>query len=142
MGIGNKYAQGFTLLELLVVIALISVIFAVLSVSFSDNSRHVRATALELEIALKKTRLEAMLQGRSTQFAPLEDQSGYALYSGQEVMSEQVFKVDGMHLDLLKADHIRFYPNGRSNGADIKLSFQETVVHLTVDPLTGLVQAQ
>lgn|GEM_PF-3102628 len=142
MGIGNKYAQGFTLLELLVVIALMSVIFTVLSVSFSDNGRAARTTALELEAALKKTRLDAMFRGRSSKFTALENKRGYVISAGQDVVSEHMFKAEDVSIDLLNGDHISFYPNGRSNGGDIKISVQHGTVYLFVDPLTGLVEVQ
>ncbi|HSN20793.1 MAG TPA: GspH/FimT family pseudopilin [Usitatibacter sp.] len=144
-----RKSAGFTLLELLVVLALAAVIYAVLlGVPLrGGTSADLKASARTLAAALRETQATAMatrhdatltLDLESREFKVAGEKESRKLPSGidlklytaeSEVTSERV-------------GAIRFYPDGSSTGGRITVSSGERKFLVDVDWLTGRVSIE
>jgi len=137
---------GFTLLELLIVIALMGIIAALVVPMFGGpvSTSELRATARQLAAGLRLARSEAVSERRETFL--VVDVAGKRFKVDREAREHALpSKVD---LKLFTAQNdlvsqnvgsIRFYPDGGSNGGRITLGSGDRKYEVDVDWLTGRV---
>lgn len=138
---------GFTLLEMLAVIALIAVGVAVVSFSLGRglDSLRVREAGRELSLALRTARAKAITEGQP---ARVQFDLRRRLYQvpGQPPRAWPA----GMDLRLTSAaalgtgerGAIAFYPDGSSSGGNVRLSHDSRAWRVDVAWLTGDVRWQ
>lgn len=142
-GVPARAARGFTLVEIVVVVALIGVLFAVITVSVGEglNGAKVRAASRDLAAALRYTRTQAIVK-REAQVLTLNVETRTYTAPGKKAVelpkqmtmkmltaaSEQVD--DGV-------GSIRFFPDGSSTGGHIDLLREKAVWGIDIAWLTG-----
>jgi general secretion pathway protein H len=138
-------ARGFSLIEMIAVIVLIGLVFAMVSLSFSRSlsSARIQAASRDLVAALRFTRGQAIVKGKSTSLE-LDIENNRYMVPGREVVNLP----PQMHLALLTADNevtgrssgrIRFFPDGASTGGHISVFVGKEEWRINVDWLTGAV---
>ena len=137
--------SGFTLIELVAVVALIGIALAVLSLSFSKsmNSAKVQAASRDLVAALRYTRGQAIVKGRQAAL-DLDTQNNTYQAPGRPLV-----KLPGdMRMTLLTADseqtgatsgRIRFFADGASTGGHVSIFAGQREWRVNVNWLTGQV---
>jgi general secretion pathway protein H len=137
--------RGFTLLELLVVLAIIGVVLALVPgfILRGQPRLDVDVAARAMADALRQARSDAVLQNREQLFAldveerlfridqraPVQIDKGIEI-TFQSARSEAMSETIGQ---------IRFYPDGSATGGRIGLALDGQQVEVVVDWLTGLV---
>ncbi|WP_461519369.1 GspH/FimT family pseudopilin [Porticoccus sp.] len=139
----RRASRGFTLLELLVVLFLVSLMVGVAATRFSagSESAELKAEARKLVALLRQTRAKAVSESISCGVAIPSDTVGYLLLPD----ARDVQLPEGIHLvieplteDLSFAQPgIFFYPDGSSNGGTLTLSTENGSWQLGVNWLTG-----
>jgi general secretion pathway protein H len=144
----NKANQhGFTLLEMVCVLAIIAVIAAVLLPLMPRHTTRARLQAYALEAAtLLKTDRNAAIQ-RRIDIATLVDPRARAIRSGA---SREILQIpEDVHFDALLPQTCRqraafasisFFPDGMSCGGAIALSRLDAAYEIRVNWLTGRVE--
>jgi general secretion pathway protein H len=143
---GNSRARGVTLLELLVVLALMALVAGLVIPTFGDGvpESQLRAAARQVAAGLRVARSEAVSQKREAfvvldlegrRFKVDRDPREYALPRGVGI------KLFTAQHDLVdeKTGAIRFFPDGGSNGGRVTLASGERKYEVDVDWLTGRV---
>lgn len=138
-------ATGFTLIEMLAVIALIGIAAVVLSISISHGlgAARVRAASTDLAAALRYTRVQAIAHAQPQVLkvdvrARSYQEPGHAAHvlpPGMQVA------ITGARTEQV-ADHIgaiRFFPDGSSTGGRVTLRRGNREWHVNVAWLTGAV---
>jgi len=137
---------GFTLIETLMVIALIALLAAVLAPSMIPTpNNQLRANAAELISALRAARLHAM---RSREAAALQIDTEQKTYQPPGGTSSKALNGDfNIQLTTVQSEltdgsrgAIRFFPDGSSTGGRITLSNGNLTQHVDVAWLTGRVR--
>ncbi|KGI78562.1 GspH/FimT family pseudopilin [Oleiagrimonas soli] len=142
---GRAGASGFTLLEMLVVIILISIAATVVAISVTRGltSARIRSASADLAAALRYTRAQAIVHGKQETLSVDVAQHTY-----QAPGRPMVQLPGGMALALTSAvedrvnahtGNIRFFPDGSSTGGRITLSHGQREWHINVAWLTGSV---
>ena len=137
--------SGFTLIELVAVVALIGIALSVISLSFSKSmsSAKVQAASRDLVAALRYTRGQAIVKGKSTSLE-LDIENNRYMVPGPKVVNLP----RTMRMTLLTADseqtgqnsgRIRFFPDGASTGGHISVFQGDSEWRINVDWLTGAV---
>jgi general secretion pathway protein H len=141
---GKRRANvGFTLLELLVVMVILTIVSTVTAVRFSggiENAR-LRAETRQLIALLRAARIEAMVSSSVTGIDSDTADTGYLSYPAQQ----RIELPEGIAIDIASTatatgatqQAIRFYPDGSSSGGDIQLSSAAGSFAITVGWLTG-----
>jgi general secretion pathway protein H len=135
---------GFTLLELIVALAIAALVFALVIPSSLHRNAHVtlQRTSRDLAEALRLTRSRAVLDNRSTRFMVDTDRATWRIDGGAALQSLP----SGMRVVLVTAAEetegkslgaIRFYPDGSSTGGSLTLSLGKDQMDVAVDWLTG-----
>jgi general secretion pathway protein H len=147
-GTGPRFSQsGFTLIELIVVLAIISLVLAVVVPNLGQGSgRHmVAATAHEVAAMLRLSRNRAIAENQPTRF--IVDNGSYGIgddrHLGHVPQDISMMFFDGERTDAtLLAGAIRFYPDGSSTGGGVALSTAKVRYAVFVDWLNGNVSIQ
>jgi len=137
--------EGFTLIELVAVVALIGIALGVLSLSFSKSmsSAQVRAASTDLVAALRYTRGQAIVKNQQTAL-DLDTQNNTYQAPGRPI----VRLPNDMHMTLLTAQteqtsansgRIRFFADGASTGGHISIYAGQREWRVNVSWLTGQV---
>ncbi len=140
----NK-SGGFSLIEMVAVMVLIALLFALVSMSFSKSltSAKVQAASRSLVAALRYTRGQAIVKGKSTSLELDVENNRYMVPGPKVVMLPAT-----MRMTLLTADseqtgqnsgRIRFFPDGASTGGHISVYQGNNEWRINVDWLTGAV---
>ena len=141
---GGRYCAGFTLLELLVVVALMAlatgIALPLLSGRPTDNLR-LRAAVYDLTGAIRATRAAAVL--RDTQAVLIVDVDHHTFISSalapRSFSPEIAAQLQVAAPERLSSSRggIRFYPDGTSTGGDVRLSLHGRESRICVNWLTG-----
>ncbi|MGY2224936.1 GspH/FimT family pseudopilin [Pseudomonas gingeri] len=135
--------QGFTLLEMLVVIVIIAIGFSVLTYGVSKGLANTRdrQAKTDLTIALRTVRNQAIFSGQTVLL-----HFDLARNSYQVPGQAQHLLPDGMQMHLTTAANlspqegaIAFYPNGSSSGGNILLEKGKRTSRIDIAWLTGKV---
>ncbi len=140
-------AAGFTLLELLVVITIIGLIYALLPVGVFGGREGVelRATARQVAEDLRRARGQAIASNREVAFLlDLEARrfgvpGGGALAELPDGIEAEVLTASEVQSDAAQA-RIQFFPDGSSTGGAVTLSGAGTRYEVSVRWLTGEVR--
>jgi general secretion pathway protein H len=135
---------GFTLLELIVALAIAALVFALIIPSSLHRNAHVtlERSARDLAEALRMTRSRAVLDNRSARFMVDTDHATYRVEGARTLETLP----RGMQVEIVTAAEetegtglgaIRFYPDGSSTGGDVALSLGQDRVDVAIDWLTG-----
>jgi len=143
---GRRPARGFTLIEVLVVIALIALIGTFTAVAMTGGLQGIRLRAASKEVAsqLRYTRAQAIASGRPQRFAinPSDHvYSGPGRRNGR--IPEQLgIRFYGARQASAQAGEggIMFYPDGASTGGSVELRAAQVTRKITVSWLTGEVR--
>jgi general secretion pathway protein H len=136
--------NGFTLLELLVVLALLAMTYALIPPMFSvgGSTAELKAGARQVAAGLRKARSQAIVS-RSESTLTLNVESRSFVLSGDDkrrTLPRQaeisVYTAQGEVVDANNAA-IRFYPDGSSTGGRVTLAMGERKYLIDVDWLTG-----
>jgi general secretion pathway protein H len=135
--------RGFTLLEILVVLALMGMMYALVPPMFSSSgTTELRAAARQLAAGLRKARGQAIASRQEAtltvdveahQFRVAGDSRDYPLPKAAKlsVYTAQSEAIEG------RQAAIRFYPDGSSTGGAITVARGDTKFRVDVDWLTG-----
>ena len=139
-------ARGVTLLELLIVMALMAILAGVVMPMFGGgvSTTELRGSARQLAAGLRSARSEALAQRRETflvldvagkRFKVDRDPREHRLPTGVEL------KLFTAQNDLVDASTgaIRFFPDGGSNGGRITIAAGTRKYEVDIDWLTGRV---
>jgi len=143
---GRRPASGFTLLELILVLALISVVLALAAPSlhgFSD-SRQTADTAIRVAALTHWARSQAIAQGRPYRlhvdplggFCWLTVQRAGAYVPVDDQVASRLVPPEGVSLSLESAlpdrpvPYVQFYPSGRCDMASIEVRGRQGEVFL------------
>jgi general secretion pathway protein H len=137
----SPISRGFTLIEILVVIVIISILLALVRVNFVQDEKAVLTDeANRLAALLQHAQDEAMVSGKSIawsaneasyQFWQLDKEGKWAAQEGDEVLRQRAFpvaiewgeiKVNGSPIKL--ADRLLFTAGGINAPFEIKLRFK------------------
>ena len=139
-------ARGFTLFELLVVIALISLLLAVIPLAFPKaiEQTKLRGATRELANALKVARSRAVSGVREIPVALDVQSRVYAVDESQQSLdlpadAHMVLTTAGVEQTSTHAGAIRSFPDGSSTGGRIALSLRNTQYVVDVNWLSGRV---
>ena len=139
---------GFTLLELMVVLAILSLTITAAAVSFGNSGTTVRLQPLAVRVAadLKLARAEAMTQSRPVGVAFDPKTNAYQVAGGRAVLLPRsvAFKLvtPEAFRRLTDSAQLVFFADGSSTGGELTLSDGRQSVTLLVDWLTGSVLAK
>jgi general secretion pathway protein H len=136
---------GFTLIELVAVVALIGIALSVISLSFSKSmsSAQIRAASTDLVAALRYTRGQAIVKGKQAAL-DIDMQNNTYQAPGKPLMKLP----KDMHMTLLTADseqtgassgRIRFFADGASTGGHVSIYAGQREWRVNVSWLTGQV---
>jgi len=136
-------AGGFTLVEMLVVLVIVSLMMALVGTSISRNisGAEMRTAASKVAAGLRYTRTQAILKKAEQVF--LVDTEALT-YQAAEREPEKL--PEGMKVELNTARSeltsettggIRFYPDGGSTGGNVRLEANGRIYRVNVAWLTG-----
>jgi general secretion pathway protein H len=136
-------SRGFSLLELMVVMVLIGLLFAVVgvSVSRSVSGAEVRNAAREVTAGLRHTRGQAIIKREQQVFTVDADARTWRAAGGDPVPLPEGLEITlntaRSELTGEGAGGIRFYPDGASTGGSVVLLADQREWHIAVAWLTG-----
>jgi general secretion pathway protein H len=139
----NPWQQGFSLIELMVVMVLVIALFGLVGTSISRSVRgaELRNEVREVIAGLRHTRGQAVIQ-RSEQVFRVDADRLVWQAAGRDPESLP----EGLDITLTtarsemtgeNAGGIRFFPDGSSTGGSVLLSVDERKWYVTVGWLTG-----
>lgn len=139
----KRAAAGFTLVELLVVLVIVSLALALVgtSISRSISGAEMRNAARKVAASLRYTRTQAILTKSEKVF--LVDTEKRTFRAGDRAAEELP---EGLNVELNtarseltseSAGGIRFYPDGGSTGGNVRLEANGRVYQVNVTWLTG-----
>ena len=134
---------GFTLLELIVVLAIVSLGYAAVGVNFSagNDAMELKAAARDLSSGLRYIRSQAMLSHETATLNFNLNHNSYSL-TGQNKIYTIPESID-VTINTAKDElhdgiaHLRFFPDGSSIGGRITLEKKSHVQEINSNWLTG-----
>lgn len=142
----NDRQRGFTLIEILVVIALIGLAMTVVAVSISGGLRsaQVRSASRDLVASLRYTRGQAIVKRESKVLMFNVDERSFTAPGRKPVNlpKDMVLKVETARQEQIAEGEagIRFYPDGSSTGGNVQLIYGQSIWRIDVNWLTGEVR--
>ncbi len=144
---GNNPAQGFTLLELIVVMALMAILMTLVPpmISSALPGVQLKSASRELAAGLRFARNHALTAREESTLTLNVNGRSYKVTGRDKSYSI----ADDLKIELLTAESetkgenigaIRFFPDGGSTGGRITLSYGERAYGIDVDWLTGKVR--
>ena len=140
---------GFTLVELIVVMAILAAIVALAAPSFSRTvaSARLRAGATEVRATLARARALAVADGRTRSVVFHLDNGAYgldndaALRTLPDPVRWEALRILGERKERGGA-RVAFFPDGTAEEAEVTVVLPDGGrIRVTVDPLTGIVEA-
>lgn len=139
---------GFSLVELMVVMLIVSLLFAVVGVSVSRSieGAEIRNASREIVAGIRHTRGQAIIKRQQQVFHVDADKRSWTA-SGQESVEipeglDITINTARSELTGENAGGIRFYPDGASTGGNVELQAGERVWRINVSWLTGEVSLE
>lgn len=141
---GSKNANGFTLLEMLVVMVIAGLMIALVPPLFSGavSGTQLKGSARDLAIVLRETRSKAIILN-TEQLVHLDLEAlRYRVGNGKartlpENVKMAVQVVTGEYIEETAKHALRFFPDGSSSGELVTLSGGNRAYHLQLNWLTG-----
>jgi len=135
----TRRAGGFTLLELLVVLALISLLVAIVTPSFfNDRTRSFNAAVQTAIQALRRARRESVVERRSRSVlfgdADSETDDDLVVWAHPDI---EVELADEGGEGRRQVARIRFFPDGSSDGGTLMLRGNGLSRRILISPETG-----
>ena len=140
---GIVRARGFTLIEIIVVIALIGVVATVAALSFSRSlsGARIEAASRDLVAALRYTRGQAIVKGEQKVLTlDLENNTYQApAKAAIDLPKDMELRLTTAQQELVDENKggIRFFPDGSSTGGNIAVVLGEREWKINVGWLTG-----
>jgi general secretion pathway protein H len=141
-----KRSQGFTLLELIVVLVIMGLGFAAIGISLSSGNEttELKATARDMASTLRYAKGQAQLSHQETTLTIDFEENSYSV-SGRNKVYEIPQTIDTtMHTGQNELTDgkgsIRFFPDGSSSGGWIKLERGKMAWRIDINWLTGQVE--
>lgn len=142
----HKETSGFTLIEILVVLAILAITMSIIQPQFSQstNNSQLKAAALLLAADLRITRSKAVSKQQSTQLVVNVKKKIFSTKIKNKAFvlpKEAIIRMKAVQSETV-SDHvaaIRFYPDGSSTGGNIRLLLASKGYCVTVSWLTGRV---
>ena len=142
-GQGGRFAAGFTLVELIVVLVIISLMLALVGTSISRNisGAEMRTAASKVASSLRYTRTQAILTKSEQVF--LVDTEARTYQAGSKAPDQlpenMLVELNTARSELTSetAGGIRFYPDGGSTGGNVRLEANGRIYRVNVAWLTG-----
>jgi general secretion pathway protein H len=142
-GAGVRFAAGFTLVELIVVLVIISLMLALVGTSISRNisGAEMRTAASKVASSLRYTRTQAILTKSEQVF--LVDTEARTYQAGsrapEKLPETMLVELNTARSELTSetAGGIRFYPDGGSTGGNVRLEANGRIYRVNVAWLTG-----
>ncbi len=134
----RRHGGGFTLLELLVVLALISLLVAIVTPSFfNDRTRSFNAAVQTAIQALKRARVESVVERRSKSvlFGTADTGSDDDLVWTRQGI--EVEWADAGGEDGRQTARIRFFPDGSSDGGTLMFRGNGLSRRIVINPESG-----
>jgi prepilin-type N-terminal cleavage/methylation domain-containing protein len=134
---------GFTLLELVVVIAILGVTFAIAIPSFTNRSRYDESdVAGAITLLLERARNTAAEQGRATHvtIAPSTARAWFKIGNSDSALDSAITLAlpSGTKLSATTARvEFTFEPSGRARGDQLLIDANGVRTEITVDPSSG-----
>jgi general secretion pathway protein H len=139
----QRPAVGFTLVEMIVVLVIVSLVLAMVGTSISRNisGAEMRTAARKMAASMRYTRTQAILTKTEQVF--LLDTEARTYKAGEKDTEELP---EGMNVELNtarseltseSAGGIRFYPDGASTGGSVRLEANGRIYKVNVAWLTG-----
>jgi general secretion pathway protein H len=149
MGSRAEVARGFTLLELIVTLAVLAVAVAVVTPAIGRSTEGLRARteAAGFAAALRHARERAITTQRT--FRVVVDPDGHTLTivappePGEEHELRETRSISTrLTIDTSKTSEVSFDPRGVASGGEFRVSAGEITFRITVDRLTGRVKSE
>ena len=143
---GNGREAGFSLLEIMIALAILALATALVGVAFARSSTGFRfdATAQELALTLREAHARALRSGRDVAVVLDVDAHTYQLHADRpiDIPQETAIRVvsAGQAMTSTRRPAFSFSPDGGSTGGSIVLSRPDRSATITVDWLTGAVE--
>jgi general secretion pathway protein H len=142
-GANNRPVRGFTMVELLVVLVIISLMMALVGTSISRNisGAQMRVAAGKVASSLRYTRTQAILKKSEQVFVIDTDALTFQAADRKPVELPEGMLVElntaRSELTSETAGGIRFYPDGGSTGGNVRLEANGRIYRVNVAWLTG-----
>ena len=140
-------ASGFTLLEMLVVLSIFTIAVSASVVFVTPSGRLVELKGLALTIAadLRAVRGEAIRTNRERSYQFDQERRTFAArYATREITlpTDVVVEMVGAAPEMVEGrfGRVRFFPDGSSTGAKIRLQRRGEGYYIEIDWLTGMVR--
>jgi general secretion pathway protein H len=132
---------GFTLVEMLVVLAILALVFAIMPplLAGTRSRAELDAATHELAAALRETRSLAIREGHSESFVVAARRFRAAGGPMRPLAPELSLALATAHGEPVPAGAIRFFADGSSSGGRLIVQSGERRSYVTVDWLTGRV---
>jgi general secretion pathway protein H len=143
----HRQQQGFTLIELIVVLVIVVLGFAVIGINFSSgrDSTEIKAAARDIVSALRYARGRALMDHEETTVNFDLENNSYTV-SHRDKIYDIPEKID---LSLVTAQdelsgqgqgNIRFYADGSSTGGRVTLGLEKAKLEIDINWLTGQIE--
>lgn len=141
----GRRAAGFTLLELLIVLFLISIVIVIASVSLVSTARSsgLQAAAASISAAFMRARALAVLEGRREDVLVDLDQKEFGIKNGKRGMKHLG---RGIYMKVINPDgatvrsgtcRIAFFPSGSASDKTVVVWNEKDQYSIEPDPVTG-----
>ncbi|NWF51611.1 MAG: prepilin-type N-terminal cleavage/methylation domain-containing protein [Nitrospirae bacterium] len=137
--------SGFTLLEVILVLFIISLVFGMATIFFSNTmpSNKLNATAREISAAIRYARTLALVNNEKQTLTIDLDSRFYGIEGslGKNIPNDINIKIiDPLLGDVVKGKYsFSFYESGGIEGGTIVLSIKKKIVNIELDPVVGSV---
>lgn len=144
-GIARRGDAGFSLLEILVAMAILALAVTLVGVSFARTSVGFRfdAAADELALTLREAQARALQSGRDVPVVINVDDRTYRLATDQPVQMPRELGVRVVSaaevMTVQRNPVISFAPDGGSTGGAVTLTLEDRTTTVSIDWLTGAV---